>query len=366
MKIKKRIVYVIGTRPEIIRSAFVINKLKKDKSIDFKLVHTGQHYDFLMDRVFFEELGVSRPDINLKVGSGTHAQQTAEIMIKLENFFLKYKPDIVAAFGDTNSGLAAALTAVKMKIPFAHLEAGGREFEMDIPEEINRIIIDRISNLLLAFSDTFVNNLNNEKVLGDIYNTGDTLFEVFQEIQRKQNILKFSKDKKQDYVFFTLHRDKNVDNLENLRKILNALKSFSNTKFIFPVHPRTRKQLEKVNIELNNFSMIDPLSYGDTIHHIANSKFVITDSGGMQKEAFWLKKPCIILRTATSWIEPVKEGVNFFCVINENKIIEKINYVVSNYKNLIRKYAKISNPYYKKNTSGICVELIKKYAGKKW
>ena len=179
---KKKICITLGTRPEIIRMATIIEKLMSDPEVDFRLVYTGQHYDFLMKDVFFKELGVSLPNVDLKVGSGTHTQQTAGIMLKVEKYFNSNRPDIVAVFGDTNSSLAVALTAVKMKIPLAHLEAGCREWEMDKPEEINRRLIDHCANVLMPVSRNCEELLKREKVLGKIINTGDPQYDVFKKM----------------------------------------------------------------------------------------------------------------------------------------------------------------------------------------
>jgi UDP-N-acetylglucosamine 2-epimerase (non-hydrolysing) len=335
-------------------------------------VHTGQHYDALMSDDFFKQLEVAVPDVNFGVHASSHATQTAEIMEKMETFCLEFKPDIVAIFGDTNSSLATALTAAKMKIPVAHLEAGGREFEMDIPEEINRRIIDQFSNLLLAVSEVCVKNLQNEHVLGKIFNTGDPLYEVFEQtikdVKKIQLIPSrgFSKDK---YILLTLHRDKNVDNLEKFEEILSALASFNDVKFVFPVHPRAKKQLDKLRFHKNtfkNFIFIEPVSYKEILNLILNSKLVITDSGGLQKEAFWCKKPCITLRQNTSWTELVDYGLNLLCETKAPKIKNKINFVLKNYDFLENKFSSVKNPYYKENISKSNVKLLKQFAGKKW
>ncbi|MCL4384846.1 MAG: UDP-N-acetylglucosamine 2-epimerase [Cyanobacteria bacterium] len=230
---RKKIIYIIGTRPEIIRSALIISKLKVDSKVLFRLVHTGQHYDYLMDKIFFKELNLPDPDINLEVGSMTHSKQIAEIILKLENFYLQFQPDLVVVFGDTNSSLAGALTAAKLNIPIAHIEAGCREWEMDLPEELNRRLIDHCSNLLLTVSETWVKNLENEEVMGKIYNLGDPLYYVFKkyydislntELSNKLGL----EDRK--YFLLTLHRSKNVDNIENLVDILSVFDYF-NTSF---------------------------------------------------------------------------------------------------------------------------------------
>jgi len=333
---KNKICIALGTRPEIIRLATIINTIRRDKDVDVSVVYTGQHYDYLMNEVFFKELKIAPPDVDLKIGSGIHSQQTAKIMISIEKYFLKNIPDMVVVFGDTNSSLAVAITAVKMKIPLTHLEAGGREFEMDIPEEINRRMIDHISNLLIACSDTFVKNLKNENVMGDIYNCGDPLFDTFK-IYSKKAPTKDLADldlKKKKYIFLTLHRDKNVDNLTTLDQIINALID-SDLPVVFPVHPRTKKQLKKLKInkeKLKNILFLDPFNYQDTIYFMKNAKLVVTDSGGLQKEAFWCITPCITLRDNTSWIETVTMGGNFLTKVDTESINRRINFIFKNEK----------------------------------
>lgn len=369
---KKKLVYIIGTRPEVIRSAHVILALKNDREIDFKLVHTGQHYDHLMNDVFFKELNLPHPDVNLKIGSGTHAEQTAKIMVKLEKFFAKFQPDIVAVFGDTNSSLAAALTAVKLQIPLAHLEAGCREWEMDIPEEINRRLIDHCSNILLAVSEVGVENLKREKVMGEIYNIGDPLYAVFQIVYKKSanlNIIEKLGLKKGEYFLLTIHRDKNVDNPDNFRNILDALSLYKDKMIVFPIHPRTRKQLDLLEYpsdKLSHVIFLDPLNYEEILHMVSNAELIITDSGGLQKEAFWSKVPCIVLREHTAWIEPVEYGVNHLARINTEEIKSAIAYIINNENKLKNIFSKARNPYHKKNTTINAINLLKEFAGKRW
>lgn len=370
---KNKIVYVIGTRPEIIRSAFIIKKLKEDPEVDFKLLHTGQHYSYLMDKVFFDELKVPPPDINLGVGSKTHTKQIAEIMVKTEEFFNQFKPNMACVFGDTNSTLAVAIVAVKMNIPLCHIEAGFREWEMDLPEEANRRLTDHSANLLLALSQNMVNNLKTEKVLGIIYNTGDPQYEIFQYYYKKAskiNLLKTYKLKKNSYILLTIHRDKNVDNIQTLLSILNELNNTS-LPIVFPLHPRTRKQLEIYNPsyykKLPNILFIEPLKYVFLLHILSNALMVVTDSGGLQKEVFWAKKPCITLKTFSGWVETVNLGVNFLTDPTDGQTIgQTVQYVLKNNDQITKKFQNITNPYYKKDCSENIVKLIKQYAGKSW
>lgn len=367
----KKIVYVVGTRPEIIRSAFIIKKLKQDPKVNFRLLHTGQHYSYLMDKVFFNELQVPTPDINLEVGSKTHVQQISEIMLGTEKFFSDFKPDMVCVFGDTNSTLATGLAAAKMNIPLTHVEAGFREWEMDLPEEINRRLVDHCANLLVALSDTQVNNLKEENVIGDIYNTGDPQYEVFDFYYKeslKISLVKKLSLKRGQFILLTLHRDKNVDYINRLLPILKALNK--TLSVVFPIHPRTKKQLESYDPnyskKLPNILFINPLSYISLLHILDNAQLVITDSGGLQKEAFWVKKPCITLRKNTGWIETVKLGVNFLADPEKDFLNQKVDYILENRDKIDKIFQKVKNPYFKKDCSENIVKLIKQYAGKSW
>jgi len=359
-----KIVYVVGTRPELIRSALLITYLKKDPEVEFKLVHTGQHYDYLMDKVFFNEFNLPEPDINLKVGSNSHAVQTASIMVSLEKYLLSVNPDLVVVFGDTNSSLAGALVAAKLKIPLAHIEAGCREWEMDMPEEINRRLIDHCSNLLYPVSKDGKINLLKENIKGKIFNYGDPLYEVFlqnYELSKNNNVVKELSIIKKGYFLLTTHRANNVDDLVKLQNLINDLGCFNDYKVIFPIHPRTREKIKSVpSINLKNLVIIDPVNYKDILQLISNSKLVITDSGGLQKEAYWLKIPCITLRSHTAWNETVKQKVNFLSSPEKFQLKDVIYDVLNNYKSIIKRFSIIKNPYKQVETNKRIVESLKK------
>lgn len=371
-KQKTNIAYIIGTRPEIIRSADLIRALASDETVEFKLVHTGQHYDYEMSEVFFKQLDVPMPDLNLGVGSGKHGAQTAKMMIGLEDFFLSFQPDIVGIFGDTNSSLAGALVAAKLGIPIAHLEAGCREWDMRLPEEMNRRIIDHMSNVAFAFSRDAMKNLKDERVLAEVYNTGDPLFEVFEK-NLKESATSDIRDRlgvtEGEYFFATIHRAGNVGNLDNFRSILDGLSAHADKPIIFPIHPHSKKQLEKLNYpaeKLVQFMLIDPIPYMDLLHLVAGAEMVVTDSGGLQKEVFWAKIPCITLRDITAWSETVDLGVNFLAGFDSEKIGSAIAHIRAHRKEIDAHFASMENPYYKPDTTGMMVNLLKKHAGKRW
>ncbi len=367
MASKIKIVYVIGTRPEIIRSARVINLLRKDKDIDFRLVHTGQHYDYAMSGSFFKELGLGAPDKQFSAGSGGHGAQTGKMLADLEMFFQEFIPDVVIVFGDTNSSLAAALAATKLHIPIAHLEAGCREWDMSLPEEVNRRLIDHCSDLLFAVSEASVKNLKDERVLGAIYNTGDPLYDIFQTNIATSKKLQLTNKlglKTGEYILLTTHRAGSVDNPLHFKNILEALNVIKKYRVVFPIHPRAKNQLEKLNYpreKLSNFLIIDPLQHQEILHLISNARLVVTDSGGLQKEVFWAKVPCITLRDITAWSETVDLGVNFLTETDKKKIIGTIKYIDKNHDRIKKMFIKIKDPYHKPQTAEKTIALIKKF-----
>ena len=332
MKEKIKILTIVGARPNFIKIAPLFEEFKKYKLIKPILVHTGQHYDFEMSRIFFQDLKIPKPHYNLGVGSGSHAWQTAKVMEKLEPVFLKEKPDLVVVVGDVNSTLAGALVAAKLNIPVAHIEAGPRTFDKKMPEEINRILTDHISDFLFCPTKTAAENLRKEGIKKGVYNTGDLMYDAFLRgikiASKKSKILKKLKIKPKTYLLFTLHRPQNVDNLKNLKKILEAIKK-SREKTIFPVHPRTKKQLSKFNKlnqlnTLSNFIFTNPVGYLDMIWLEKNAKRIITDSGGVQKEAYWCKVPCITLMKNTGWPETVKDKWNVLVGTDKEKFIKAV------------------------------------------
>jgi UDP-N-acetylglucosamine 2-epimerase (non-hydrolysing) len=332
---------ILGARPQIIKSMPFIHLSNEDKQVKLSIVHTGQHYSYEMTKVFFEEFSLPEPTINLNVGSGSHAQQTAKIMTRLEPLLQKQNPDLVIVPGDTNSTLAGALTAAKLNIPVAHIEAGARSYDNRMPEEINRRLTDHCSTLFFTTTKNCSKNLLKEGINKNSINlVGDTMYDVLLKQllkAEKTSILERLDLKINDYMLLTLHRQENVDNFENLTRIIMAITKLKKLAVIFPLHPRTRKQLCRFNLytklkEQKHVKLIEPVSYLENINLIKNASLVMTDSGGLQKEAFWLKIPCITLREHTEWVEIIQLGANYLAGSNTEKIIETAEEIIENKK----------------------------------
>jgi UDP-GlcNAc3NAcA epimerase len=321
-----KILTVIGARPQFIKAAAVSNVIRKEHQEI--LVHTGQHYDDNMSKVFFDELEIPKPDYNLEIGSGNHGHQTGSMLIKLEELYLQEKPDLVLVYGDTNSTLAGALCASKLLIPVAHVEAGLRSFNMNMPEEQNRILTDHLSKFLFVPTISAEKNLCNEGVTRGVYNVGDVMYDGilhFKEISnKKSSIMNKIQLSGEEFLLCTIHRAENTDNIERLGSIINALND-SGKKVILPLHPRTKKYIKDYGFKLSdNVEVIDPLGYLDMIQLEMHCKKIVTDSGGVQKEAFFMGKPCITLRDETEWIETVENGWNTIVGTNKEKILDAI------------------------------------------
>jgi UDP-GlcNAc3NAcA epimerase len=313
----KKIVTVIGARPQFIKAAPVSRALAGITGITEIIVHTGQHYDPLMSGVFFKELEIPEPARNLEVGSGTHAAQTGEIMIRLDDVLQREKPDIVLIYGDTNSTLAAALTAVKLQIPVAHVEAGLRSFNREMPEEINRIVSDRLSTLLFSPTKAGVDNLKNEGIVDNVFHTGDVMFDVAlwaaARAGRISTVLSDNKLAPKRFILATIHRQENTDDEARLRTILTALGALNATmKIVLPLHPRTEKMLKQFGLWdlTKNISVIPPVGFLDMVDLERNAALILTDSGGVQKEAYFHRVPCVTVRAQTEWVETVEAGWN--------------------------------------------------------
>jgi len=322
-----KIASIVGARPQFIKCSPISKELRKDhREI---LIHTGQHYNYEMSKLFFEELGIPKPDYNLGIGSGPHAEQTGKMLTELEKVLLKEKPDLVLIYGDTNSTLAGALAAVKLHIKIGHVEAGLRSFNKEMPEEINRVIVDHCSDILFSPTKTGVANLEKEGITKNVYLTGDVMYDALLnnlKIAEKSNILNKLKITPKQYYLTTVHRQENTDNIKNLSNILQVLSQIDG-KVIFPVHPRTTKFIQENNLQRlidKNVTLIDPLGYLDFIWLGKNAKKILTDSGGIQKEAYMLKIPCITLRQNTEWVETVEDEWNILAGDDKQKILDAV------------------------------------------
>lgn len=311
---------IVGARPQIIKSAAISRAIKKHNEIDEFVIHSGQHYDTNMSEVFFNEMGIPKPSINLKVGSGSHGLQTAKMLTGFEEQMILEKPDVVLVYGDTNSTLAAALAASKLQIPVAHVEAGLRSFNKNMPEEINRILTDNVSTLLFTPTETGLKNLKREGFdinqksewtnnQPGVFNFGDVMFDNTLYYRNVAND-KYDR-KKKDYILLTVHRDFNTDDKEKLTSIINAIEDIAireQIDVIFPAHPRVRIKLKEFGISCKNITLIEPVSFLEMTFLESNASYIITDSGGVQKEAFFMQKPCVVLREETEWVEIVDSG----------------------------------------------------------
>jgi UDP-GlcNAc3NAcA epimerase len=323
----KKIITIVGARPQFVKAAAVSRAIAQT-TIEEKIVHTGQHFDANMSDVFFEEMEIPRPHYNLDIHSLSHGAMTGRMIEEIEKILVLEKPDFLLVYGDTNSTLAGALAAQKLHIPIAHVEAGLRSFNMQMPEEANRILTDRISNLLFCPTDNAIQNLKNEgfdNFESQIIRSGDVMQDaaLFYEKKsdEKSQIIGKLKLKNQPFVLCTIHRQENTDNPILLKNIIDALNELAKQyRIVLPMHPRTRNILAKQNMPLN-FEPISPVGYFDMIQLIKISQFVITDSGGLQKEAFFFKKYGITTRTETEWVELVKHGFNTVVGADKDKII---------------------------------------------
>jgi len=320
-----KIVSIVGARPQFIKCAPVSHELRKEH--EEILVHTGQHYDPEMSDVFFEELQIPKPDYHLDVGSGSHGKQTGAILERVENVLIKEIPDLVLVYGDTNSTLAGALAAAKLHIPVAHVEAGLRSFDRTMPEEINRVVTDHVSDLLLCPTQTAMDNLKKEGITRGVHMVGDVMVDALRHnaniSEKKSHIIKMLGLQQGNYYVATVHRPANTDDRKNLTAIIEAFRESGKT-VVFPVHPRTKKYLREFGLWdslSENIRCIDPLGYIDMLHLMKHAKKILTDSGGIQKEAYVMGVPCITMRENTEWIETLLGGWNVLVGADKHKIL---------------------------------------------
>ncbi len=321
-----KIITIIGARPQFIKAAVVSRAMRlRSDEIRELIVHTGQHFDSNMSGIFFEELDIPKPDFQLGVGGGSHGQNTGRMLEKIEEVVLQEKPDYVLVYGDTDSTLAGTLAAVKLHIPVAHVEAGLRSFNRKMPEEINRILTDHASDVLFTPTSTAVKNLSNEGIESSkIKQVGDVMYDaaLYYGTKTDQNnsLLKDLRIESKKYALLTLHRAENVDDEERMSSILKGLDNYKNP-IIWPLHPRTKKMLESFRIVIpENIKIVEPIGYLDMILLEKNAALIATDSGGVQKEAYFHKVPCITMRDQTEWVELVEQGANIITGANTNAI----------------------------------------------
>ncbi len=323
-----KLISIVGARPQFIKCAPLSRELRKEH--EEILVHTGQHYDREMSEIFFEELNIPKPDYNLGIGSGSHGEQTGKMLIEIEKVLLKEKPNLMLVYGDTNSTLAGALAAAKLHIKVAHVEAGLRSFDRSMPEEINRVLTDHISDLLFCPTQTAMDNLANEGIAAGVHLVGDVMVDALEYnlkiAEKKSRIIEELGLEKGKYLVITVHRPGNTDNRENMTNIIEALGELERT-IVFPVHPRTEKCLREYGLVEKmpgNVKLIKPMGYLDMLMLMANAKKILTDSGGIQKEAYMLGVPCITLRENTEWVETLEGGWNVLVGADKCGIIEAL------------------------------------------
>jgi UDP-GlcNAc3NAcA epimerase len=340
---KYKILTVVGARPQFIKAAPLSKAIAESESVSEIMVHTGQHYDYVMSQQFFEELGLPTPAYNLEVGSARQAVQMGQILIKLDPVLEKEKPDMVVVFGDTNSTAAAAITAAKNNIPLAHVEAGLREWNKMIPEEVNKLLTDSVTDLYFCPTQTGVDNLQKYGITKNVFLTGDIGIDLIvnglDKIKGNKQLLfdrlnqslitnHQSPITEGSYFFMTCHRASNTNDINNLKEILSVFDEITEP-IIFPIHPRTRATIEQNGLghflEKKHVHVIEPIGFWDTQTLIRHAKMVLTDSGGVVKEAYFHQVPCLIMDKQIEWIESVNEGWSYVVGANKNLILEKIN-----------------------------------------
>jgi UDP-N-acetylglucosamine 2-epimerase len=321
-----RTVSIVGARPQFVKAAVICHAAGETPGFEHAIIHTGQHYDDAMSEVFFRELGIPSPAVNLGVGSGSHGEQTGEMLKQLEPVLAAMKPDWVLLYGDTNSTLAGALAASKLGLPLAHIEAGLRSYRRAMPEEINRVVADHLSDVLFCPTALAIENLRKEGLHERAVLTGDVMYDAcltFRRVAEERSDALADTWRQGRFALATVHRAENTDDPDRLRAILHALERISETlcPVVWPVHPRTRKQLTEMGWCAGSVAAIPPVSYTEMLLLEGRARFILTDSGGVQKEAYFLKVPCITLREETEWEETLENNCNVLAGCSENKIL---------------------------------------------
>lgn len=327
-----KLLTVIGARPQFIKAATVSRGITQASNIEEIIVHTGQHFDHNMSDVFFKELNIPAPDVNLNINGGTGIEQTAHMMLELDKSIFQYKPDALMVYGDTNSTLSGALVAARNNIPLVHVEAGLRSFNNKMPEEINRIVTDRLSSLLFTPTETADRNLVSEGVDKElIVRVGDVMYDAALLFGGKANLNELAgKSFNNSYILATVHRAENTDDKERLSPIISALKVLAQEHVVvLPLHPRTKKFIQTYKLDLGNIQVIPPVGYLTMLALERNAKLIATDSGGVQKEAFFNRVPCITLRDETEWTELVELGCNVLTGASFDKILSSAKDMLS-------------------------------------
>ncbi len=325
-----KIITILGARPQFIKAATLSEAIRQHNRsttalIEDIIVHTGQHFDHNMSQVFFDEMEITPPRYSLGVNSSTHGVMTGQMMLQIDEILLKEKPDYVLVYGDTNSTLAGALCGAKLHFPIVHVEAGLRSFNKQIPEEINRVLTDQISDLLFCPSEQAVTWLKNEGIKQNVFNVGDVMVDsalFFSKRLPTKTAFDLRASLPKSFVTVTLHRAGNTDDPSKLTEIIRALRTISEEAgVLFLIHPRTKKRVEELKIEMGSIVVSEPMGYSDLLYFVKESTCVLTDSGGLQKESYFLGKPCVILREETEWVELVESGASKLAGSNFNKIL---------------------------------------------
>lgn len=326
----KKIITVLGARPQFIKAAVVSRHIARTPGLSECIIHTGQHFDTNMSDIFFEEMDIPKPVHNLNINGLGHGAMTGQMLEKVEAILMAERPDVVLVYGDTNSTLAGALAARKMNIMLAHVESGLRSYNMQMPEEVNRILTDRISDLLFCPTKAAVKNLENEgsATYGKILNTGDVMLDaaIYYSNKSKKPAIELPKS----YVLCTIHRSENTNSDAILRGIMAAIEIIARQEaVVLPIHPRTKARLNQLGyaLDIKGLYVIDPVSYFEMIHMLRTCTIVMTDSGGLQKEAYFFKKQCLIIREETEWLELVEHGYNTICGTETANIVNEYNSV---------------------------------------